>query len=413
MRNCFRASDEWSHMRSSHRGALKRSWWGTQWGATVMACAMAGCVEADADQEQRPIPAGTPVEISEPPHLVVGDDSSDPIHAFHRVVTPVLLPDGSLAVPLAGENMIRVFDEDGNLTRTHGGEGEGPGEFVTLAAAWVDGVVIEAFDSRQRQVTRIHPDGEVEVVRLEGEAVAHGAVPVLEDGTRAAYGVRAVAPNGRDQLVLHHFTSTGESLGDLLEFSGMRRYEFPGGTGPDPLSPRAIVRAHGEEIFVAETTDTRIRGIHASSGTSRIIEWDRALTEFPGDARSYAREAALQRAGSEEVRAAVEERFRALAGDVSVSGFWDFIIDELGFFWIRPFEPAVHGPDVGGMGGPGPGGTWIVLSPEGEHVAKVDVPGNLEPMAIQANSIVGIRRDERGVESVAVHVVERIGGGEL
>ncbi len=42
--------------------------------------------------------------------------------------------------------------------------------------------------------------------------------------------------------------------------------------GPDPLSPRTVVRTHGDEVYVAETLVPRIEVIDPSNGTTRGVE---------------------------------------------------------------------------------------------------------------------------------------------
>jgi hypothetical protein len=372
----------------------------------------AGCGQADLDEPHAPLPAGTPVAVSTTPELAAGEDPSDPSHTFHGVAGPFLLPDGGLlVVPLPGERVIRVFDDAGELVQTLGGQGEGPGEFVALAQAWADGASVEAFDPRTRRITRFGPEGDAEVIRIEGELPVQGAVPRLSDGSMALYGVSEVAPTGTDGLVLHHFEPSGAHRAELLRFEGMRRFTFPGGSGPDPLSPSAVLRAHGTELFVAHTTEPRIRAIEPSTGRQRVIEWDARRTRFPGDAATTARTAALALAASDDDRLRIESRFDALTGQESVPVFADFLVDEEGFLWIRPFDPAVHSADVGGLTGPGPGGVWVVLSPEGEEVGEVEIPADLEPAVILSHAVVGIRRDELGIESVRIHRVDRAGGG--
>jgi hypothetical protein len=97
-----------------------------------------------------------------------------------------------------------------------------------------------------------------------------------------------------------------------------------------------------------------------------------------------------------------------------ISAFWSFIVDEEGYVWVLPYDPAAHSAALEGLGsgsyllgGSGPGGLWRVFAPDGTEVDPVRVPDELEPVTITSDAVVGIRRDELGVESVRVHVLRR------
>lgn len=129
---------------------------------------LAGC-DADPDAGLVADPrAGTPPTIEAEAVLSVGVVAGDTLQEFDRVVTPFVLADGRLVVPLGGSSEIRVFSPEGTFARRLGGSGEGPGEFRYLSAAWPRGDTIEAFDSRLRRVNRYLPDGSLEVVAIPG-----------------------------------------------------------------------------------------------------------------------------------------------------------------------------------------------------------------------------------------------------
>ncbi|MEE2897432.1 MAG: hypothetical protein VX815_03095 [Gemmatimonadota bacterium] len=55
----------------------------------------------------------------------------------------------------------------------------------------------------------------------------------------------------------------------------------------------------------------------------------------------------------------------------------------------------------------GPGGEWLVISPDGSEVGWIEVPAGLELVQVTSNSVVGLHRDDLGVESVRVHLLTR------
>ena len=61
---------------------------------------------------------------------ISGDDVA--AFQFHRVVDAIFLPDGELAVANAGNDQVLVFDESGQIVRSLGRAGSGPGELGAL-----------------------------------------------------------------------------------------------------------------------------------------------------------------------------------------------------------------------------------------------------------------------------------------
>jgi hypothetical protein len=49
----------------------------------------------------------------------------------------------------------------------------------------------------------------------------------------------------------------------------------------------------------------------------------------------------------------------------------------------------------------------LIIGPDGRQMGTIDVPPEIEPTYITADAVVGIARDELGVESVRVHALRR------
>jgi hypothetical protein len=216
---------------------------------TGLLLALAACGRVPAD-DSAPLPPGAPTGLGESPILVVGEHPGDPNHEFFRVVTPLLLENGGVAVPMASDGTIRIFDSEGVFVRSLGSAGEGPGEFGTLWSAWVRGDTIEAHDVDLGRVTRFVAGEPAQTILLENVAAAEIAAPGLADGSWILYGVKEVQPSGRDVIGVHRFGADGSHMEGLHETHGFRRHAFPGGRGPDPISPRALIRTGGQPVRV-------------------------------------------------------------------------------------------------------------------------------------------------------------------
>ena len=370
---------------------------------------LGGCVaESDVSPLERP-PAGAPLEIETGSVLSVGVLSGDTLQEFDRVRTPFVFPDGRLVVPLAGSLDIRVFAQDGGFVERLGGRGEGPGEFLSLAAAWPRGDTIEAFDSGLRRLTRFLPDGTVEVVSVTSASRLDVSFPAGPLGRGWALGgFSGSFDNGRDRIVFHHFDRSGGDLGVLDSIGGMARYSAAGSSSPEPMSPRAVAASDGTHLYLGDTEVPSIRRVRAPGMPDGEIALEPAESVSAATALDEVIEAAMSRMSASR-GFFTPERLEAAPVPNRLSVFWDFLLDPEGFVWIQPYAPLAHAFALGAryVGGVGNGGPWWVYAVDGRYAGSIEVPEGLELTRITRTSVVGIRRDEFGVESVHVHPVRR------
>lgn len=375
--------------------------------ATATLTLLAGCGPSGEDPvSQVDLPPGAPLQIQETPSTCVGVLSGDSLQEFGRVVTPFLLPDQRLVVPLAGAREIRLFDLDGEYLATLGRPGEGPGEFSSLDAAWRRGDTVEAFDGDLRRITRFLPSGETEVVLLERVPSAQAAVPGAPSFGWAIQGVASAGMGQRDQVALHRFDRSGAHLGEVGRFEGMARYRISNFSGPDPLSPKTVFVVGDERIYAGETLSPTLQVFGADGEPEGEVAWDPGASLSPDRAYEQVVEEVVSRADPDRAQE-IRQRLDAFPRPDRVSVFWAAIIDEEGFLWIRPFDPLQHALELGMYHRPGIGGDWLVLSPAGERLDPMSMPRRLEPSVINSDAVVGIQRDEMDVESVCVYELER------
>lgn len=372
---------------------------------------LAGSCDAPADSPTTDAPPGTPLAIASDPLVSVGVASGDTAQEFGRVVTPFLLPDDRFAVPDGLAQVIRIFDLDGNALQSLGGQGEGPGEFSALARAWPRGDTIEAFDLQTVRVTRFLPDSSVEVVALRPERFGFFPLPgAVSDGWILSgvdnTGPGAGPPDGRDEIGLLHLESDGETQHRVAGTLGIHRYSHDGGSGVHPVSPQGVYRIHQDRLYVGETLTPRIVVYDLDGTVQSEITWEPAEGTDPAAALAVVRDSALARADSDELES-VRQTFDAVPTAEAVPVFHDLLVDGEGFIWVRPYELPGHAHYLGGWAGPGAGRSWLIFTPEGERVGTVEVPDELIPVHIGTDAILGLVRDELGVESVHIHAIER------
>jgi hypothetical protein len=233
-------------------------------------------------------------------------------------------------------------------------------------------------------------------------------IPGYLAGGWAAIGIVGIGADDREEMAVHFFERDGRHGTEVTTVPGMASYRTPMASGSDPLSPRAVFAVHGEEIYVAETLIPRIRVFDSTGSLQRELTWIPETTLSPDLALEEVGD--LIRARAEPERASLMlERADAFPVRDRVSDFWGFLVDERGFLWVRPYDIVQHAlPSfAASVAGPGHGGEWLILSPEGVEVSRVQLPDALEPTQITEDVVVGIHRDELGVESVQVHRLVR------
>lgn len=351
-----------------------------------------------------PVAAQRPVGIDPNPRVSLGVIEGDTLFEFDGVVTPFILPNGNLVIPVRGSSTIRVFSPTGAFVRSYGRAGAGPGEFRGLSSAWSRGDTIEAADYRLNRVTRFLPNGNVEVVTLQTTQrdLSAGFGPF---GTGwAAAGVALGDTGRRDSVVVRRFDRAGNDLGALGFVLGMSRFRTPAITGPGPLSPRSVHAVRNNQVYIGETLTPRLSVFSAPGGARRELAFQPSAPPSVRQALNTVIDAAVARASAANA-VAVRQRIEGFPVPERVPVFGEMLVDEANYVWVKAYDPLVHSLAMGMPASAG--GRWLIIAPDGRQVGTIDVPANLQPVYITSNAVMGIARDEFGVESVRVHGLRR------
>lgn len=365
--------------------------------------AMTACSGTDdvAPAEIMLVP-GAPLAVTELPVLVIGG-SDQAAHILNRVVTPFVLPQGEVVVPLAAGGEIRVFDDTGVHLRTLGRKGEGPGEFDFLLAAWPRGDTIEALDAALRRVTRFLPSGEVQIIYLDG-AVRDPSLPPGPLGSGWALGgTRSGGAGQRDAMEVYAVDAQGRGIKKIADLAGPERFSGPEGMIISPLAAFSNVSVSGGRVIVADAQTGSVEVVDSLGNLVDHFVFSPETTYDPEESVTALLDSAAARAPAGQEQA-MRNRWGVAPVPSEVPRIAAVVADSLGFAWILPYNPHRHSfifrtrPS---------GGTWTVLQSDGRKVGEVPVPRGLEPTYIGATALVGISRDSLGVESVHVHRITR------
>ena len=365
--------------------------------------------------------------------LIISDEAlniSAPSDRIARIADLAVADDGTVWVLNTTEPLLVAMSADGEVLRSWGKKGDGPGEFAAPGNLVRAGrpSQVWAFDRQHSKLVRADgPEGETEELFLPLGSDPPGRVVPMEstsgDWGRAAIGgledgFLFAHRTWRNQAMatLWHFAvthlamdasarglfSTDSLLGDPAARFGERMKEltpFPlwapcpdGSMGLyDPLtnSVRRLTAAGGEIDSLALGPERRLE-VTMESLWALLYPWmmseAEAAGEFsPDSAMNHAllKEAIAEEGGLEASTSSVFPEYVYLA-----CGGSD------GTLWLQVFDMESPGRSLGA------GPEWLRIAPGGA-IRRVVFPGSFSPLKFTDDRIWGSHRGELDVESVA------------
>lgn len=378
--------------------------------------------------------AGGGWRLTERPLVDVGTVDGPRATQLHRVADAVRLADGRIAVANGGSGEIRYFDPDGRPLRSVGGAGGGPAEFTPFAGGTTGlaalgrlaGDTVAAFDLVAGSVSVFGPGGgfvrSVPLAAPDGG----GARPLEPLGWTDGGGLAVAAPSWGDvepgarlrrpTATLRFYGPDGRLDASGPSYPGEERYtaviprDASGAFTVTSLSMDPFLReleghARGNRVAVGATDRYRIDVYGPGGDLLRVVRG-------PGGARPLEEEvvdAWLAEKLAEVDDPASRKRYRRAADPSvlpdSLPAFESLLLDVAGRLWVREHRAP---------GTPRPDGTarWSVYDRRGRRLGTVEMPARLEPFEIGDDYVVGLWRDELGVEHVRVYGLEKAGPGE-
>ncbi len=343
-------------------------------------------------------------------------------YQLYEVGDATRLADGRIVVANSGSNQLLVFDDAGGYLDAWAGQGEGPGEFRSLALVqpW-PGDSLVAADSVQGRIAIFDlQGGHGRTTALMGEPggffrsistdpISHRMMDMLPDGTILTRDEGGSMTEGLWRwdhaygLVLADGTTTA-SMGDhpgpetysesvLVEEERMyyvTRLRHPFGRS-------TFAAAWGDLIAFGQNETYEIRAFASDGSLARIVRREHVVgtpTQAQLDADFHERFADL----SDEDR---DRRLEVAANVPMVETFPAYSgleVDALDHLWVREFElPGDEGANP----------VWTVFDPEGRALGFVETPAGLTIYEIGEDYILGKTVDELDVEYVQLWELAR------
>jgi hypothetical protein len=358
-------------------------------------------------------PATLPSEwrLQDPPVLEIGVVDGPREYQLFQVQSGTVLSDGTVVVAEGSSREIRYYDNSGRHLRSAGRLGDGPGEFqsaVLIGAFGADSLLI--WDLQLRRASVFDRSGTFVrsfVPASGGDLTQPVLAGVLFDGMlivrhQPVYSPGVSSPGvNRPEVVVYVAGSDGTLETRLGEFPGSEALVATTGLGPmvtDVTFGRGLhLSAVSDRVAVANDDAYSVRIYDGRGRLLHVVRQDRDLLAIREEDFQQVRQAMLENAATPApVRAAFEQALDQMPRHTTFPAFASIRLDRMRNLWVEERRP--------------PGVTqpiWQVFDSEGFLVARVRTPEGFQVLDIDEDYVLGLFRDELGVESLRLYRLDR------
>jgi hypothetical protein len=337
--------------------------------------------------------------IDPTPVLELGAVDGPPEAQFDRIEGVLRLPDGRLVVADGGSAEIRFFDR--------GGPGDAPGEYRNISGLGRGpGDSLWVYDFGARRVTVLSAVGRVgRTLTVPDDLSNVGAVGRLPDGSfvlQEHWSTRSqtVATRmglQRSQAAVARLSSDGTQLDTVGVYPGREVFiSNPDGRAvmSAPLAAHATSAAiWNGQIAVGDQERFQLEVLNGDGEPRRVVRVEgEDLALGASDVRRLM-EVRLSTVPTDS-RQAARAHLESMAHPDTRPAYGDLLADTEGNLWVAEYAPDPLEPR-----------SWSVLAPGGALLGRVGMPESFELRQAGADWVVGVWRDELGVEFVRMHAL--------
>lgn len=378
------------------------------------------------------------------PAVTIGTVDGPPETLLYRATSALVLPDGKIVVANEGTFELRYYDADGRLNRSVGAEGDGPGEFRSLAGVWrLRGDTIAAWDSRLHRLSFFTHAGDflgaksyvIAPMRTSGGMDAHvfRVQGVFADGSPVALsnnavGTRQMAALGQvdvsdgyrhsqEQVIMlaragsappSGTTAQPSSFADadtIGSFSGDEQFVHrapnrPGGAVQQQFDAviygERFLWAIGPEFFAVGTGKPYVVNLYDRTGALRGTVGRTVPSRPVTDdlVRAYT-EAVLENTMPENRATRAQSLENVPAAD-SLPAYDGLYFDQAGNLWVREFDTTANTLH-----------TYSIFTPDGTWLAQLEVPARLTVIDRGPDYLLTRTRGQFDVEQIRLYRIDR------
>lgn len=343
--------------------------------------------------------------LSSSPILEIGVEDGEIHYLFSGIVGAIRLDDGRIVVADRGSNQVRIFDERGEFIRAVGGEGKGPGEFEHIRGLSRCGAdSIFAFDLNWQtkifdlagelvREMRIHEPGSMGgPYALSCSRTGHFVITGWGEQTsieaRMIGLYRATAP-------ISILDRDGELLLDLGEFPSSERIGHQHGSNPHPFGKSTVLALGPERVYVGTGDVFEIMVYSFDGELVRLIRGPAEDLQIRSEHLAAYRRQRISQVDAAR-RPALERELQEMPMPRTFPAFSALRLDTDGNLWVRKFRRPLERQPI-----------WAVFSPEGGLLGEVVMPAGLGVMEIGSDYVLGVQRDDFGIERVLLYYLEK------
>ena len=355
-------------------------------------------------------PAAESWSLTPEPALVIGADPDDSLQSLYDVGGVTRLADGRIVLTDGGTRQVRVYSAAGDFLTAVGRNGEGPGEFRSLSRPYRlagDSLLIYDFSLRRLSVLdplfRFARDFRLQQIP-DGEPVS--PVLVIAGGEILAgpgfsFGSGTATGSYRGDIGYLRFRMDGAFIDSVGRFPGAEHFVFNEGENAIaltlPFQPRPRIAATADGFVFGDAGSFEIGRYSRDGRVLSIVRMADRVAPFTAARKQQFREGVV--AGSpEDQRPFFERLLAAIPMPDVLPAHSNLVVDALGDLWVRDFawedQETVE---------------WTVFDAVGSLLATAAMPARFEVQEIGPDWVLGVWRDELGIESVRLHGL-RTGG---
>lgn len=360
------------------------------------------------------------VQVNATPSLTIAATTEAGELRFATAAWATRLPSGEIAVADVGESSIRIIGTNGELARTLGRRGAGPGEYrLPIWVGTCGGNALTVWDASARvsrysaaasatetPVTRTIGEGaqsltaacatDGHLALLQGLAPRRDIPPVLTGESpfggpyqvvEMSAGLVRVDSAGSARTVRESISHGQWAMGQISPQGGM-------GALPRPLSASTSFTFSGDILVIADGATGSVTGVAADG--REAFRFSAAIAARKPGADDYARAATSAVAMvPAQLRENAVKLVNAIPQPEALPQFWRVLADPDGLIWL------VTSPQGAAQT------QFRVYSRSGQLLAEPRVNGAFEPFEVGAAHLLGKRENADGEDEVVLLWVTR------
>ena len=341
--------------------------------------------------------------LSDKPAVEIGTYDGQGADVFGRVIGVVRTEDGHIAIAEGIDRELRIFDSAGRHIATSGRMGEGPGEFRTMRPPMHCGAdSVYVWDRSLGRVSVFSSDGAYgrsfgdSALRTDRTGWSAWKMACNQEGSIATLvrNLGSLRPEKegpvRVEMRVEVVSSEGGETTDLGQYPGDDLYFTQGNLVPRPLGKTTLMAVGSDRVYVGTGEEFEISVFSIGGQRVGSIREDIERVALDRTRRKAFIDATVEASRNGERSRRFYER---LEYPELLPVYSNLLVDAEDNLWVQEY------PDPSSE----QGSLWRVYSRDGALLSLVETPRGFEVFDVGADYVIGVARDELGVEFVRMY----------